>query len=244
MNTGQEHEKTLEFVNNVDKYFNLNLVWLEARVQKGRTGTKHEVVSYHTANRDGKYFEEVLAKFGLPDMNHIHCTREMKLRPIQHWKKVNGYKDNREALGIRYDEFRRVKNDKGYIFPLATIFKTNKQEVLEFWSNQPFNLDIPEHLGNCVWCYKKSDKKLRMVADDMPEAFDFPRILESKYSMIKNTSEANIEPRMIFRHNRCVDDIFNNTGLPYDISKLSDISDCGEECGVITASELERKMNE
>ncbi|BDE26073.1 hypothetical protein OCUAc20_45730 (plasmid) [Acinetobacter baumannii] len=29
-NTGIEHEKTLEFVDKCDKYFNFNTVWLEA----------------------------------------------------------------------------------------------------------------------------------------------------------------------------------------------------------------------
>lgn len=248
MNTGQEHEKTLEFVDKVDKQFNLNLVWLEAVINpKYRAGTTHKIVSFETACRDGYIFERLIAKFGLPDMHNMHCTRELKLRALHHWKKTNGYKDNRTALGIRYDEFRRVKNDKGYIFPLATIFKSTKQEVLEFWKEQPFDLEIPEHLGNCTWCYKKSDAKLKMVANDMPEAFDFIRYAEDKYSMIKNCTEYNLKPRKIFRHNRTADDIFNDTGLPYIPSWLSknkdtreDIENCGEECGVITLAEFNK----
>lgn len=247
MNTGQEHENTLEFVNNVDKFLNLDLIWLEARIQDGRKGTEYEIVTFETADREGIYFEDMVSKFGLPDMNHIHCTREMKLRPIQLWKKNNGYKDCREAIGIRYDEFRRVKADKGYIYPLANFIKTTKEDVLSFWSKQPFDLEIPEHLGNCIWCYKKSDKKLKQVSIDMPEAFDFVRKLESKYSMIKNTTESNIEPRKMFRHNRNSEDIFNDTNLPYvptwiksnGVVDIENIENCGEECGVITVSELD-----
>ncbi len=33
-NTGQEHEKTLEFIHNCDQRFGFNTVWLEAVVHK------------------------------------------------------------------------------------------------------------------------------------------------------------------------------------------------------------------
>ena len=33
-NTGQEHEKTLEFINNCDQQFGFNTVWLEAVTHK------------------------------------------------------------------------------------------------------------------------------------------------------------------------------------------------------------------
>lgn len=33
-NTGLEHEKTLEFIDLVDKHLNLNLVWVEALISK------------------------------------------------------------------------------------------------------------------------------------------------------------------------------------------------------------------
>ncbi len=180
-NTGQEHEKTLEFVNNVDKLFNLNLVWVEAKVNEGRKGTSYNIVNFETASRDGKPFEEMIKKYGLPNKYFIHCTRELKLSPIHSWAKDNGYKNCKQALGIRFDEFRRVKNDKGYIFPLATVAKVTKEDVLAFWKEQPFDLDLPEHLGNCSWCYKKSDKKLWLVAQEMPEAFDFIQRMEKEY---------------------------------------------------------------
>jgi len=148
-NTGQEHPKTLEFVNNVDKFLNMNLVWVEAVVHESRTASTHKVVTYETASRNGEPFEEVIKKYGLPNQSYLHCTRELKLHPIHDWIKVNGYKGCRQALGIRYDEYRRVKNDKNYIFPLANIVRTTKQDVLDFWKRQPFDLDLEEHLGNC-----------------------------------------------------------------------------------------------
>jgi hypothetical protein len=231
-NTGQEHPKTLEFVNNVDKYLELNLVWVEAVIHhEERKGTTHKVVNYETADRDGIVFEDMIKKYGLPNQNFIHCTRELKLRPIHHWMKVNGYKDCRQALGIRYDEYRRVKNDKAYIFPLATICRATKEDVLDFWSKQPFDLDLPEHLGNCTWCYKKSDKKLQMVRNSNPKFFDFPLAMEEKYSLVKCASKPDgIEPRKIFRHNRTAYDVLNDLNLPDNATLLDE---CAEECGSV-----------
>ena len=33
-NTGQEHEKTLDFIHNCDTHFNFNTVWIEAVISK------------------------------------------------------------------------------------------------------------------------------------------------------------------------------------------------------------------
>lgn len=68
-NTGQEHEKTLEFVDKVDKWLGLNLVWLEAVVHEGElTGSTHKIVNYETASRTGQPFEDVIKKYGIPNI--------------------------------------------------------------------------------------------------------------------------------------------------------------------------------
>lgn len=55
-NTGMEHEKTLEFVNNCDKFFGFNTVWLEADVCHGeRKGSQFKVVTFETAARGGAF---------------------------------------------------------------------------------------------------------------------------------------------------------------------------------------------
>ncbi len=218
-NTGQEHPLTLDFVDNVDKYLELDLTWVEAEVHHGkRKSCTHKVVTYETASRTGEVFEEVIKKYGLPKMGWMHCTRELKINPIQSWMRDNGYKHNRRALGIRYDEFRRVKNEKDYIYPLATIAKVTKEDVLEFWAQQPFDLEISEEQGNCWFCFKKSDKKLAMIADESPEAFDWIKQMETKYP----------EETNIFRHHRSVDDVLNGTGLV-----TTELDDCPGECGTV-----------
>jgi hypothetical protein len=50
----------------------------------------------------------------------------------------------------------------------------------------PFDLRLPgDHYGNCVWCWKKTDRKLLTVARHNPEAFDFPKRMEEQYGHIK-----------------------------------------------------------
>ena len=81
-NTGREHKKTLEFVNNCDErwreLYENNIVWLEAVVHDGRVPCSHKEVCFDSADRDGNAFEEVVAKYGLPNGNFLHCTREYR----------------------------------------------------------------------------------------------------------------------------------------------------------------------
>lgn len=80
-NTGCEHEKTLEFVDNVDKHFGLNLVWLEGVTNpiKGK-GISAKTVCFDTASRNGEPFEAMIKKHGIPNISTPHCTRELKTR--------------------------------------------------------------------------------------------------------------------------------------------------------------------
>lgn len=35
-----------------------------------------------------------------------------------------------------------------------------KDGVLRFWSDMPFDLDLPEHMGNCTGCFLKDERDL------------------------------------------------------------------------------------
>lgn len=213
-NTGREHEKTLEFVNNCDErwraLYDNKVVWLEAVVHDERVPCSHKVVDFDSADRVGKVFEEVVAKYGLPNGNFLHCTRELKENPILSYMKSLGEEighiTNGELvratyetwIGIRADEPKRLNGNRSgkqeKVFPLAdfhpfnneTDLRTFKRDVLDFWEDMPFDLDLPEHLGNCVDCHKKSFKKLKMVYDDMGEkVFHFTAFLDNQYSKTK-----------------------------------------------------------
>lgn len=186
-NTGCEHPKTLEFINNCDKHFGFNTTWVEAVVnpQKGK-GTTHKIVTFETAARNGEPYEEVTKKYGISNKVFQICNRELKLSAMRSYLRSIGWKKGEyyTAIGIRDDETRRVsKNaDAGkIIYPLVDLLPTDKIDVLNWWSEQPFDLEILEHQGNCTWCWKKSLKKHMMLIEENPEFFDFPRRMEQTY---------------------------------------------------------------
>lgn len=240
-NTGLEHEKTLEFIDKVDKYLNLNLTWVEAVItEQHGVGTDYTIVDYQSACRDNRLFKDLSKAYGLANKQFPHCTRELKIIPIKKFADdYFGFKNYRQALGIRIDEPKRFKIDfNNYIQPLASIIKVTKQDVLDFWKKQPFDLEIEEHYGNCVACYKKSDKKLKMIADENPHFFDAFIDLENHYSKVKTTEEKGA--RIIYRNYRTANEVKHNLKLPLN---LQEIDECAEECGSILPDYESIKIN-
>ncbi len=244
-NTGQEHEKTLDFVHKCDIEFGLNLVWVEADVQHGkRVGSKHKIVNYQTASRNGEPFEEVIKKYGIPNAAFQHCNREMKLNPLNSYR--NTVLENLDptdygfAIGIRVDEFDRMSasaEKNKLVYPLVDIGVT-KAQVIDWFSRQPFDLEIPEHMGNCVTCYKKTDRKLYTIAKHEPERFDFFKRMECEYSFYG----AGEGERKFFRKHRTTSDIIASSKKPFiefvdqkppyevDLFGMDQHSGCEESC--------------
>lgn len=203
MNTGLEHEETYKFINNCDKEFGLNIVWLESVVHHGeRKGCTHKVVSYETAHRGIGLFVEMVKKYGIMAPGFFHCTRELKLNPFKSWKKENAPND-RVAIGIRADEIDRMDENAGkknIEYPLVKRGVT-KDMINKFWSREmPFTLEIPEDEGNCLLCNKKSDRKLYTLAKKYPDKFNELAILEEM-----DTS------RKMFRRHRTTRDILRES---------------------------------
>jgi len=206
-NTGQENNATLDFVKECDDRFGFNTVWIEAKVNDGRVGSTHRIVNYETASRDGKPFKDVVATYGIPNISYPHCTRELKNNPVHSYIKSIGWKkgEYETALGIRSDEPKRistVETNMNRVYPLVNWFSSDKQDVMSFWSEQEFDLQIQDYQGNCKWCYKKSTKKLLQIMDDDITIFDFPNMLEEKYGQVGNNKIKGVltnKPRSLFR---------------------------------------------
>lgn len=222
-NTGQEHEKTLEFVDRCDREFGFAVVWLEAVVNPlSGEGTRHRVVSFDTASRDGEPFEDVIAKYGIPTAGYPHCNRELKLAAMNAYLRSVGWgapRDYTRVVGIRADEMDRVNpnyRQERIWYPLID-WGVDKEQVTTFWSRQSFDLEIPEHLGNCVWCWKKSLRKHMTLAKEEPWVFEFPARMERKYAFAgarKDGDEGT--PRRFFRRHMTVNDIFSLAGQPFE----------------------------
>lgn len=182
-NTGKELPETLNFVNDCDKAWNLNVVWIEYCPIN-----KFKVVDYESASRDGIPFEQVIdMKQYLPNRVTRFCTTELKIKPMSLYLQSLGHKHWDAAVGIRRDEPNRyhkmknkVKKDRwDYIFPLWDCHAT-KEKVTKFWSEQPFDLKIHSEHSNCDFCFLKGTKKKVAQAHLMPERLQWWIDMETK----------------------------------------------------------------
>ncbi len=197
-NTGQEHERTLEFVQECAEHWAMPIVWVEAVVHHGeRIASSHRIVNFDTAARSGEPFEEVITKYGIASKKYPHCTRELKINPMRSYIKTLGGQHTLAAVGMRIDEPKRLSDDPKIWYPMAEWGHT-KQSVLQWWSEQPFDLGLEEREGNCLWCWQKSDKKQAENYAEHPEWYDFPRRMEANHAGVK----APDKPRTFFRGGR------------------------------------------
>ncbi|CAM0105534.1 phosphoadenosine phosphosulfate reductase [Vibrio phage 159E36-2a] len=197
-NTGLEHDDTLRFMHDVDRlHLNNEVVWLESVFdQRQGKGVKHRVVTYDTAYQFNQWwdrnhpFHAYVRKHGVPNVKFKSCTRELKLRVIRSYLREQGFKSGTDywtAIGIRTDETRRVSKNadaEKIFYPLVDINPVDKEDVLMFWEDFEHDLNIPEHQGNCLTCFKKSFKKQMTLWQEMPEIWDMVKFMESEYGMI------------------------------------------------------------
>ena len=242
-NTGQEHERTLAFVDRCDREWNLGVVWVEAVTHEGRVGCTHKRVTFETASRDGAPFEAVIAKYGIPNKTYPHCNRELKLAPIHDFAESYGWEPGSydTAIGIRADEADRQNVNAKKLrltYPLIK-FGAKKPEILGWWRRQPFDLYVPEHMGNCVWCWKKSLRKQLTLAKQTPEAFDFPARMEAQYPF--NGANGDGQPRRFFRQHWTTLDLKAKAAKPFAPFRdgnhvrdpeLDDTDGCDEACDI------------
>lgn len=246
-NTGLEHEETLKFVDQCDReMFDGKVVWLEAVVHRGkRKSTTHRIVDFASASRKGEPLTAVAEKYGTANQTYGSCNREAKVNVMTSYFRSIGWKPNTysTAIGIRNDEVDRVSLRSmavGVFYPCIDN-GIRKDDVEKFWEEQPFRLNIPEHYGNCVGCFKKSTRKLMTIAQDDASVFDW-------HKSIERMAEAGLQDvgpndRKIFRGHLTTDEIIakareggfkrfeDGKFIPYD-SNLDTGGGCGASCEI------------
>ena len=223
-NTSRERDETLTFLDRCDKEYGLGLVWVEAVVNpEYNAGTTHRLTTYEEAKRDGSVFEAVIQKYGIPNAAFIHCTRELKTKPIVSYVKSElGWDKFVTAIGYRADEMGRVKWDKAreqrQYYPLVETWPMDKAMVRRFFSAHHIKLGLKEHEGNCKNCYKKSDRKLLTLAVDRPEDWAWNIEMEAKYGNFtppSRDSEKSKPPYTFFRDGRSAIEIIEESKFPF-----------------------------
>ena len=95
---------------------------------------------------------------------------------------------------------------------------------------QQFDLGIQEHLGNCVFCIKKSLQKVALASKDEPElAAEFWQMIQA---------EDKKSDKIMYRSNRSLGDVialFNDVSRDELASRMTsmrqyDTGSCSESC--------------
>lgn len=116
----------------------------------------------------------------IPNARQRICTAGMKMKTQYKYLRDLGWDYWDGAAGIRADEPRRVANARlalktdraDPVFPLATASVT-EEEVMEFWSQQPFDLQLQQGEGNCDLCFLKSVPVQLSLLHKYPERADW-----------------------------------------------------------------------
>jgi len=179
-NTGKEEEATLRFVQRCSDEWGVPITWLEYKPHE-ETRQRFKIVNFDTASRNGEPLEAVIrAKQYLPNPVTRFCTIETKIRTMENYLLSIGLAESRaegercSMIGIRADEpLRAAKIADKWRVPLY-LAGVNVHEVGEFWSRQPFNLELPTYngrtlAGNCDLCFLKPTNQIFTLIQERPE---------------------------------------------------------------------------
>jgi hypothetical protein len=188
LNTGKEDIRSLKFMNECDKYYNLNLVWLEAEINPlKKKASNYKITTYKDLDLNGKIFEDGIRKYGIPSRVNKWCNRELKLVPLEKYANdIFGKNNWCLALGIRTDEIDRIsdnyKENNTFYPPFEN--KINSRLRNKFWSEQAIKLNIKGYEGNCDFCFEKSKRKRMTISKENPKKLIWWDEMEKKYSLV------------------------------------------------------------
>lgn len=258
MDTGAEHPATYQFIKDIVKNWNIDLICLRTVVNpKMNIGCTYRVIGLDDLKQDLEPWKAMLAKYGAPYYDLASCTARMKTEPFEKYCGERFGKGNYERwIGIRSDEPRRlpieileklnlpihkdaVHQKKGFRY-LAEVSEFEKDDILDWWEKQPFDLAITEHLGNCVFCIKKALNKVALAEKDEPEQFvkwvdvvESPNVRSTgrKYNhkrMYRERLHASDIPKLYEDHSRT--ELYNALRS----SKRYESGSCSESCEALS----------
>jgi 3'-phosphoadenosine 5'-phosphosulfate sulfotransferase (PAPS reductase)/FAD synthetase len=199
-NTGKEREQTLAFIDECARRWHVPIHWIEWDGFIGGEGSKYKPnvrrVAFETASRNGEPFARLIDALGmLPNPIARTCSAFLKKETGAAYMRSLGFDEWDSVMGIRADEPRRVSRmsaagrDNSHGVPLLPLARANvtKADVLTFWKEQPFDLQIDPQgdLGNCDLCFLKSRRKLVRAIQAEPARVDWWTEQENKFTDTK-----------------------------------------------------------
>lgn len=113
----------------------------------------------------------------LPGVRFRTCTAYLKIKSSGRYvRQVFGWRTWESLVGLRADEPSRVANIRvapleGGSEPWTPLADAgvDEDEVMRFWREHPFDLDLRQGAGNCDLCYLKSVPKLLALIKRNPD---------------------------------------------------------------------------
>lgn len=198
-NTGLEHQKTIDFLKNIENYTGVKVHLVEGVYpNEVGIGVRHKEVTWESLSMDGTPMRGAILKknlgssYGLPHSATPYCSPMTKERVINNFaKEYFGTTKYLTAIGFRAEDMPKrvvpiqVKKifDKK-IYPLLSDFSpiVGIKERDHFWAQMPFNLEINSRYGNCQLCYKKSDLTLFETLKNNPSLIDWYDRMEKEFN--------------------------------------------------------------
>jgi 3'-phosphoadenosine 5'-phosphosulfate sulfotransferase (PAPS reductase)/FAD synthetase len=170
-------------------------------------------------------FTNLIGMSGVPNAATRLCSTEMKTRVMKKFMLAQGYREWINIVGIRGDEPKRVARMRvkpperwENAVPLAEA-EVSEREVLAFWSDQPFDLQLPHdpelgtYEGNCDFCMlKRADKKIRLAREN-PAALEW-------WLKVESATGSTFRPSMPYREVRRLAVLGNSPAHPNDVDEL------------------------
>jgi 3'-phosphoadenosine 5'-phosphosulfate sulfotransferase (PAPS reductase)/FAD synthetase len=185
VNTGKEREEALRFVHDQASHWGVRVHWLEYRDHRKRTPVEQrfEEVDFNSAARNGEPFAALIRrKKALPNQQQRWCTELLKVDVMHNFMEANGFRRGTytEIIGLRADERPRylrmlAGNDRDGRRCVAPMVQAglSKRDVMAFWRDQPFDLQLQPWEGNCDWCFLKGEALLAEEARREPDRGDW-----------------------------------------------------------------------
>jgi len=158
-------------------------------------------VTYETACRhsdNNSPFEQVVRfRNTMPNPVARYCSAELKVNTMQKYLWTEGIYTFRNAIGFRADEpdrayeliFSKTRRRKVHLeFPLMNLGVT-QEDVLNFWRNQSFDLQLESYEGNCHLCFLKKRKALIRLIAENPEMVSWWSNIEIEKKQQTNTPQ-------------------------------------------------------
>lgn len=146
---------------------------LRLAADKGENTHWFRRVDFRSAARNGEPFTKLIRWMtALPNVVSRACSMQLKIRTAMRYIFAQGVSEYNSVIGIRWDESQRAIqirfNCDKYEHPQFPLidWKVSEPDVLGFWAQNNFDLQLQSYEGNCDLCYLKAYwKRLRITRE-------------------------------------------------------------------------------